>query len=1037
MLLQPENNVTSITKGSVLYKQIGYLNAIIENSFDAIVTRGMDHKIITWNKGAEKLFGFTKGQALGRRARDMGWVRFSKAVIEEVDHTLQHEGTWKSEQVFYHSNGNRFIGAVTAHRIYDDNKYECCEMFIIRDITLQKQFEEQLLQQKNKLEQEVSEKNKQLTYSENRFRAMIENNAEAIVLIDQSGVIFFRSAAAERLTGWTNEEAMQPGFFQKVIYREDREKFLGFIAAAMQNPGKIIPTSYRSTHKDGNIQHMEGTLVNLLQNEEVHGIVFNAKDVTERIQKEQELDIRKKQIQAREQLLELFIKHSPASIAMFDNQMRYMVVSPRWLKDYNLVQEDITGKSHYDVFPEIGEEWKRVHQRCLRGGHLKKEEDKFVRPNGNVQWLRWEIVPWRHTNGVIGGIIIFTEDITERKTAAEVIQKSETQYRTLVERISDGFIALDKDYCFTFINKAGEEMLSRPAQLLTGKNIWHEFPEAVHQIFYEACARAMRTQKYISTEGFSYAANRWVHINIYPSPTGLSVFFRDINLQKEAALEAEKNKKEAEKNDLIRKKIMAAALDAIIYIDKKGNVIAWNEQAEKVFGWKAEEITGKNIVEKLVPSQYPKIHSMGFDDYSKTAGAQLMLNTIVEKNALHRSGKIFPVEFFIVPIDQEDDLYYCAFARDITERKESEIKLLNSLEQQEILTTRFSAIINALPANIALLDKEGFIIEVNEAWKTFSTENQYTGNNFCIGDNYISIALGAGGNESKDGQKVANGIRKVLNRTLNEFVHEYPSHSTEKERWFRMVVTPINSGHEPGVVVMHIDISELRRLEKERMQEQLEEQRKISRVIVQAQEKERTAIGIELHDNLNQLLAGINIYLSLAQKNESKSGEYIQNAMTSIQEAIVQSRKLSHELVTPDFSAVKLQDMIDKLGKIMLENAGITVTLNAKRCNEKPLTNEHKLAIYRIAQEQCNNIIKYAQANNVNIILNTTSRAFTMIITDDGVGMEKNQTMNGIGMNNIRSRLSIFNGKVEIISAPGKGFTLGISIPMKANKVEC
>jgi PAS domain S-box-containing protein len=113
-----------------------------------------------------------------------------------------------------------------------------------------------------------------------------------------------------------------------------------------------------------------------------------------------------------EERLRLFIDYAPAALAMFDREMRYIAVSRRWLQDYGLGGQDIIGLCHYDVFPEIGQAWKDVHRRALAGEVVRAEEDRFERADGSVQWLRWEVRPWRAADGSVGGIVIFTEDIS-------------------------------------------------------------------------------------------------------------------------------------------------------------------------------------------------------------------------------------------------------------------------------------------------------------------------------------------------------------------------------------------------------------------------------------------------------------------------------------------------------------------------------------------------------------------------------------------------------------------------------------------------
>ncbi len=129
-----------------------------------------------------------------------------------------------------------------------------------------------------------------------------------------------------------------------------------------------------------------------------------------------------------EALLRLFIKHTPAAIAMFDTDMRYLQVSDRFLTDYDIEGQDIIGKSHYEVFPNIPIQWREAHRRILAGAVERCEEETYITADGSTGWLQWESLPWRKFDGEIGGLILFTQVITARKRAEEALRASEERF---------------------------------------------------------------------------------------------------------------------------------------------------------------------------------------------------------------------------------------------------------------------------------------------------------------------------------------------------------------------------------------------------------------------------------------------------------------------------------------------------------------------------------------------------------------------------------------------------------------------------------
>ncbi|MHB1099030.1 MAG: HD domain-containing phosphohydrolase [Burkholderiales bacterium] len=131
--------------------------------------------------------------------------------------------------------------------------------------------------------------------------------------------------------------------------------------------------------------------------------------------------------------MRIFIEHAPAAFAMFDFDMHYLAASRRWIEDYGLDGLDIIGQSHYEIFPEITESWKQVHRRALLGEIVSARQDRFDRTDGTTQWLNWEVRPWYTAMKEIGGVVIFTEDITYLREAEHALQRKIQELEKLMD----------------------------------------------------------------------------------------------------------------------------------------------------------------------------------------------------------------------------------------------------------------------------------------------------------------------------------------------------------------------------------------------------------------------------------------------------------------------------------------------------------------------------------------------------------------------------------------------------------------------------
>ncbi len=225
------------------------------------------------------------------------------------------------------------------------------------------------------------------------------------------------------------------------------------------------------------------------------------------------------------------------------------------------------------------------------------------------------------------------------------------------------------------------------------------------------------------------------------------------------------------------------------------------------------------------------------------------------------------------------------------------------------------------------------------------------------------------------------------------------------------------------------DISSRKKLELQLLNEQVKKQKLINQATIDAQEKERGMISAELHDNVNQLLMSARLHIG-AVKNNDNQEELLSKASEYILQAVEEIRGLSKRLNSSIVKTVGLQHSVLDICKNMKQFNDIEVSLNIDYKVVDKLTQEQQLVIFRIIQEQSNNIIKYSRASAASIALTEIQNQCSLIISDNGIGFNKEkQKVNGIGFINIFNRVDAYHGKTEIVTYPDNGCTVNITIP--------
>ena len=451
--------------------------------------------------------------------------------------------------------------------------------------------------------------------------------------------------------------------------------------------------------------------------------------------------------------------------------------------------------------------------------------------------------------------------------------------------------------------------------------------------------------------------------------------------------------------------------DLIGIIDEKGNYKFVSSNVKELIGYSVEELVGDSAFRYVHPDDTGWLRSV----LEKMTEQEML--TVGPFRFQNRRGEWRWLETTVSNHLQNPAILGLVInSKDITEKKQKDDELKFS-EQ------RFKELVQNGSDLIIIIDERAnfqYISDNVTGILGYAPED-------LIGKNAIDFV------HKDDTESLVLELEKIIREeeSRKEVQHRF-QHKNGNWVWLESKgVNHQDNENIRGILVNSRNIDDRVKLQQRLNQEVLNKQKEITSAVIKAQEMERSQLGRELHDNVNQVLTTVKLYNEMYATGYLQDKELLRKSTQYTQDCINEIRSISKRLSAPTLGKISLQDSINELvGSINLARR-LKINFHSQGLVNRPITEDLHLAVYRIAQESLNNVIKYSDANEAFIKITCCDSKLCLAVTDNGTGFDPSTKRSGIGITNMKTRAENLNGSFTLNSAPGKGCEIQICFPLQ------